>query len=176
MPDADRGGVITQEIYDGYHKKIYPNIMKQVDEYILPAVYENGKIHLGLGFYIKSDNPDKDIRTLNNSLNQFWSLLTATSINEIHRRIDMALKYPNDIQVTATIYDSIYGIARINAELIKWLNDNIVEIMIKDFVVDQVVKNEAALELGTDWSNMIELPNDVTEEQISDVLKQLKEQ
>jgi hypothetical protein len=67
-PDYERGGAITKEIYDGYHNVLYPNIMKQVNEYILPTVKEQGDIHLGLGFYIKSDKPDKDVRTLNNCL------------------------------------------------------------------------------------------------------------
>lgn len=173
MPDADRGGVITKEIYDGYHGKIYPNIMKNVNEYVLPVVYEHGKIHLGLGFYIKSDNPERDVRTLNNALNQFWSILTGTSINELHRRIDKSLRDTSHIQVTATIYDSIYGICLTDASLIKWLNDNIVEIMIKDFAVNQAVHNEAALEIGDSWANLIELSNDVSIHQIQSVLDSL---
>lgn len=68
MPDAHKGGVITEEIYNNYHQKAYPNIMKQVEEYILPTAKEKGRLHLGLGFYIKTDKPKKDVRTLNNAL------------------------------------------------------------------------------------------------------------
>lgn len=171
MPDAHKGGVITEDIYDGYHGKIYPNIMKQVHEYILPTVKDKGRIHLGMGFYIKSDKPDKDVRTLNNALNQFWSILTALAISELHARLDAQLVDPNVIQVTSTIYDSIYGIVKDDAELIKWLNDNIVEIMVKDFIKGQAVPNEAALEVGNSWAEMTELPNDCSQEHIEEVLK-----
>lgn len=171
MPDAHKGGVITEGIYNGYHDKIYPNIMRQVNDYILPTVKEHKRIHLGMGFYIKSDKPDKDVRTLNNALNQFWSILTALAISELHARLDAQLVNPNDIQVTSTIYDSVYGIVKDDAELIKWLNDQIVEIMIKDFIKGQVVPNEAALEVGTNWANMTELPNGCSQEHIEEVLR-----
>lgn len=173
MPDADKGGVITQDIYDGYHQRVYPNIMKQVDEYILPTTKKEGKLHLGLGFYIKTDNPKKDVRTLNNSLNQFWSLLTAISINELHHRIDTELTNPDHVQVTSTIYDSVYGIVLDDPAMIEWLNRNIVEIMIRDFVVDQAVKNEANLEIGNNWAELTELPNNASVEEISEVLDKL---
>ena len=175
MPDSHKGGSITQDIYDGYHKVLYPNIMKQVNEYILPTVKSKGRLHLGLGFYIKSDNPEKDVRTLNNSLNQFWSTLTAISINELHRRIDQTFVSSDTIQVTANIYDAIYGICLADASVIQWLNDNIVEIMTKDFIVDQAVHNEANLELGLDWSDLHSLDNNASLEDISQVLSILSQ-
>ena len=172
MPDADKGGVITQNIYDDYHNKLYPNIMKNVKDYILPTTKKEGRLHLGMGFYIKTDKPEKDVRTLNNSLNQFWSILTALAINELHHRIDSQLVNTDDIQVTSTIYDSVYGVVKDDPELIKWLNDNLVEIMVKDFIVDQAVKNEAALCIGTTWANVedITLPNNASLEEIKSAL------
>lgn len=175
MPDAHKGGVITQEIYDNYHQRAYPNIMKQVNDYILPRVKAKGNIHLGMGFYINSDKPDKDVRTLNNALNQFWSILTALAISELHARLDAQLVNPNDIQVTSTIYDSIYGIVKDDSELIQWLNDNIVEIMIKDFIEGQVIHNEAKLEVGTNWANMTELENNCSIEEIETTLRKYDE-
>lgn len=76
------------------------------------------------------------------------------------------------IQVTSTIYDSIYGIVKEDSELIEWLNNNIVEIMIKDFVKDQLVSNEANLEIGDSWASMTELPNNCSKEHIQQVLEE----
>jgi hypothetical protein len=170
MPDSHKNGLITPEIYDSYHTVLYPNIMKQVNEYILPTAKAEGKLHLGLGFYLKTDNPERDVRTLNNSLNQVWSILTAIAISELHHRIDTQLASPELVQVTSTIYDSIYGIVKSDPSLIKWLNDNLVEILTKDFIHDQAVPNEANLDIGTNWANMQTLPNDVQLDTISAVM------
>lgn len=148
---------------------MYPGITKYREEYVLPTVQANGKIHLGLGFYIASDKPDADIRTLNNATCQFWSILTAIAINEIHYRIDRD-SLQDDIQVTSTIYDSIYFIVKDDAETIKWLNDNIVPIMTQDFIEDQIVHNEANLEIGTSWADLHELSNNATLEEIQNVI------
>ena len=45
MPDSHKGGVITPEIYENYHTTLYPNIMKTVNEYILPTVKKDKEIH-----------------------------------------------------------------------------------------------------------------------------------
>lgn len=58
----------AEAIFDSYHNELYPGITKYREEYVLPTAQEHGKVHLGLGCYIKSDNPDKDIRTLNNAI------------------------------------------------------------------------------------------------------------
>ena len=107
MPDSHKGGSITPEVYDNYHKTLYPEILKQVDNYIIPTLKTSGKIHLGLGFYLKSDYPDRDVRSVNNALSQFWSILSVLTINKMHQLIDDA-NLQDDIQINSTIYDSIY--------------------------------------------------------------------
>lgn len=164
----------AQKIFDNYHNVLYSGITDYRENYVLPVCAENGRIHLGLGFYISTDRPGKDIRTLNNATCQFWSILTAIAINEINHRID-EMGYTNDIYVTSTIYDSIYMIVKEDAEIISWLNENLVSIMVQDFMIDQEVHNEANLELGTDWANLIELPNNASLEEIQSILNKLKE-
>jgi hypothetical protein len=174
MPDADRGGAITEEVYNNYHKVLYPSILKQVDEYILPTLEANGEIHLGLGFMLKSDNHKKKVRSINNALNQFWSILTAIAINEIHYQIDKA-GYKDDIIVTSTIYDSIYFDVKDDPTVVKWLNDTIIPIMSKDFMIDQPIHNDCDLCVGTAWSvEDIELPHNATLDEITQTLTKLK--
>ena len=111
--------------YDDVEKSIeleYQSIMKQVKEYIIPTVTETKELHCGLGFKIRSDRPEADVRTLNNALNQFWSILRAIGINELHHRIDETFVSPDTVQVTSTIYDSIYGICLADPEVLHWLN------------------------------------------------------
>lgn len=163
----------AEKIFNNYHKVLYPSITKYREEYVLKTVKETGRIHLGLGFYMKSSSPDKDIRTIANGTCQFWSTLTSIAINELHHRIDETFVDSSVIQVTSTIYDAIYGIALADSEVLKWLNDNIVPIMVKDFMVDQTVHNEAQLEIGKDWSDLHPIPIDSTEIQIQQILQGL---
>lgn len=128
---------------------------------------------MGLGARIYTDRPDNDIRTLSNSTCQFWSILTAITMNKLHQLIDEA-GYQNDIFITSSIYDSIYFTVRDDADIIKWLNDNIVPIMEQDFMVGQIVKNSVDLEIGPDWSELHKLPHNATTEEIRKVRKEWK--
>jgi hypothetical protein len=162
----------AESIFNNYHQNLYPDITEYRESYVLPTAAEHGKIHCGLGFYLHTDNADRDIRTLNNATAQFWSILTALSINELHKRIDAA-GYQDSIFVTSTIYDSIYLEVRKDANLIKWLNDNLVEIMVQDFMQDQIVHNECALEVGNSWADLVELSNSASLAEIQSVLDSL---
>ena len=163
------------DIFNNYHQKLYPSITDYRENYVLRTVEEEGEIHLGLGFTMKSDNPGKDIRTLANATCQFWSILTAIGINELHHRIDETFVSSDTIQVTSTIYDSIYGICLDHPEALKWLNDNIVPILVKDFIEDQIVKNEAQLEIGVNWADLQTIPLNATLDDCESILKSLKE-
>jgi hypothetical protein len=99
--------------------------------------------------------------------------LTILGINELHRRIDETLVDPNDIQITSTIYDSIYGIVKADPELIQWLNINLVEILTKDFMLDQAVKNDAELEIGPDWSTLYPVHHNASIEDITLTLQEI---
>jgi hypothetical protein len=78
--------------------------------------------------------------------------------------------------VCSTIYDSLYIYVEDNAETIKWLNDNAVELLCVDYITDQVVKNEAEGELGRNWADLHKIVNDASVEEIEDVIKQIKEE
>lgn len=152
---------------------MYPGITRYREEYVLPTTLEHGRIHLGLGCYIKSDNPNKDLRTLHNSTCQYWSILTLLTINKMHQLIDKK-GMQDKIKCISSIYDSIYYIVEENPETIKWLNDNLVEVMVKDFMIDQIVKNTAVAEIGLNWSELIQIPYNTSTEKIKEVLAQLR--
>lgn len=153
---------------------MYPGITHYRENYVLPTARSSGKLHLGLGCYIKTDNADRDCRTLHNATAQFWSILTLLSMHKLQVEIDKA-GYTSDIQITSSIYDAIYMVVRDDATIVKWLNDTLIPIMEQDFLPSQVVHNRANLEIGTDWSNISkhELPHDATLTQIQETLDAL---
>lgn len=134
---------------------------------------QDGELHIGLGCYIKSSNPDEEIRTLFNSCSQFWSILTLLSINKLHKEIDKA-GYTEDIKVINTIYDSIYCIVKEDTKIVKWLNDTLIPIMNKDFIENQIVHNEAAADIGYNWYDLHKLNNNESVEGIQYIMDELK--
>lgn len=172
FPDEHKGGVITQEIFDNYHNVLYPGITDYRENYVLPTAKNNGYIHLGLGCRLYSDNPDSDIRTINNGTVQFWSILTLIAINELNYRIAQE-GLQDDIAVCSTIYDSIYMYVKKDAKTIKWLNDNAVEALCVDYLENQVVPNEAEGEIGPNWADLSKVPNNASVKDIEAILKQL---
>ena len=154
---------------------MYPGITDYRENYVLPTAKQNGRIHLGLGCYLHTDDAARDIRSLNNATAQFWSILTALAINRLHKLIDDA-GLQNDIQVTSTIYDSIFFEVTKDASIIKWLNDHIIPIMTQDFIVSQTVPNMATLEVGTSWANYgtNPLPIQASLEEVQSVLDNLE--
>lgn len=159
----------AEAIFDSYHNELYSGITRYREDYVLPTAKSQGSLHLGLGFRIKSDKPDRDIRTLANNTCQFWSIITALTINKIHQLIDDA-GLQDDIFCTSTIYDSIYFCVREDAFIIHWLNTNIVPIITQDFMIDQIIPNEAAGEIGLDWSDLHHVANGATTSDIQTIL------
>lgn len=169
-PDDHKGGVITQEIFDNYHNILYPGVTDYRENYVLQTTKRQGYIHLGLGCRIYSKNPEQDIRTLHNATIQFWSILSLLAINEFNFRVDEA-GLSQEVRVHATIYDSVYSYVLKEAEILKWVNDNIVECMTVDFMVNQPIPNEAKGEVGQNWADLTPLSNNATLEECIEVLK-----
>ena len=172
FPDYDKGGVITQEIFDRYHNVLYPGITEYREGYVLPTACRQGYIHLGLGCRMYSDDPHQAIRTLNNATVQFWSILTLIAINELNHRIREE-NLENEVVVCSTIYDSIYTYVLNNPEIIKWVNDNMIEVMCVQYLEDQILPNEATGEIGRNWADLHKIPNHATVAEIAAVLETL---
>ena len=162
----------AEEIFNNYHKVLYPGITDYRENYVLPTAKEHGEIHLGLGFTLKTDDADRDIRTLANATCQFWSILTALTINKMHQLIDEK-GLENDVKVISTIYDSIYLEVTEDPAIIKWVNDNLIATMLVDFMEDQIIHNEAESDIGYNWADMVRIPNNASIEDIKKVLDSL---
>ena len=164
----------AEQIFNAYHNEMYPQITEYRENYVLPTAKQYGNLHLGLGCYIASSNPDKDIRTLANASIQYWSVLSLLAINKLHQLID-GNGLQDRIKVTATIYDSVFFEVDKDPEVIKWLNDHLIPIMSQDFMPNQVVKNSCDLCIGTSWADYDnnQLPHDASLEYITSILDNL---
>ena len=175
FPDADKGGVITQEIFDNYHNVLYPGIRDYTNKYVLARTKYDGFIHLGLGCRMYSSEADSDIRTLNNATVQFWSILTLIAINEFNYRVDQA-GFSEEIKVISSIYDSIYVQVLHEPCLVKWVNDNLIEIMCVQYLKNEEIHNEAQGEIGLNWADLHKVPNNASEEEVKQVLWSMYDQ
>lgn len=167
-PDDDKGGAITEEIFNNYHNSMFPGISKMRNKVMIQA-RKDGYLHLGLGCRMYSDDIKSHERTLFNAMSQFWSVLTLISLNELHHKIDIN-NMQDKVIPNATIYDALYGIVKNDPESVKWLNDTICPIMEKDFMEGQIVHNEAQLEIGSNWSDLTELSHNMSIDQIKGVI------
>ena len=171
-PDEHKGGVITQEIFDNYHNVLYPGITDYRENYVLPFTKQHGYIHLGLGCRMYSSNASQAIRTLNNATVQFWSILTLIAINELNYQVDLA-GLDQQIEVSSTIYDSIYLHVEKEPSIIKWTNDTLVPIMCTQYLEEERIHNEASGEIGRNWADLHKIKNNASIDEINEVLKSL---
>jgi len=162
-----------EKVFNAYHNDMYPGITKWRDE-VTHKANQQGEIEMGLGAKIKSDNINKDTRTLFNSQSQFWSILTLIALAKLHFRIQEA-NLQHDVLIVNTIYDAIYLEVRNEPSIIKWANEALVACMNVDFLENQIVPNDADCELSFNLSNPIVIPKTATLDQIQATIKQLKE-
>ena len=163
----------AQEIFNNYHNVLYTGISLMRDK-VLAAAVEQGRIHLGLGCYMNTSDPEKEIRTIFNACSQFWSVLTLLTVNKIHSLIKEK-GYENDIKVVSSIYDSIYLHIKCDAELIKWVNDTIIPILTVDFLEDIIVSNEAEGEIGLNWYDTVKVHNNANIQEIQTAIQKAYE-
>ena len=162
----------AETIFNRYHNELYPGVTKFREEYVVPTVLQEGRIHMGLGCYLKTDDPNRDIRTLVNGCSQFWSILTLLTINKMHQLIDEK-DWQDKVAINSSIYDSIYLSVEANPEVIKWTNDNLVKVMTQDWIIGQTVPNEATAELGLDWNDLKQIPHNASIGQIEELLSSI---
>jgi hypothetical protein len=125
---------------------------------LLPIAKKDKQIHLGYGLFLKTNNVEKNMRTLFNATSQSYSILTLVSATDIDKLITKE-GLENSIQVTNIIHDCIYFELDDDINLIKWLNDNIVKIMTRDFIHNQTIHLKAELDIGYDLYNVTTIPN-----------------
>ena len=116
----------------------------------------------------------KDIRTLFNALQQGYSVLTQIAALKMREMIIDAGK-TDSIQLINLIHDALYFEVDDNPETIQWLNNTLIPIMTANFLIDQKVKLQAALDIGYNLYDVKELPKNASIEDIHNIRKALQE-
>ena len=114
----------------------------------------------------------KEGRTLNNMAIQSYGLLMNRAGIALQKKIEDASLEP-DVVIINQIHDALYGLIRNTPEKVQWLNDNLIEVMVEDYVEGQVVHNEAELDLGYSWDDEKTLKNNASLEEVTEFLSTL---
>ena len=115
------------------------------------------------------------IRTAQNTLFQGTGAMTMIdSLNRFQQLIEKE-KYDNDVILVITIHDSVYMFIKEDPKIIKWANENLIREMVKDLFPNQLISNDAELDIGYAWSHHETISKNATEEEIAETLARLKE-
>lgn len=116
-----------------------------------------------------------EARTAGNMLSgQSYCMLNNRAVNEFMDRVYKS-EYRNDIKPVCLIHDASYYLVRNNVNVIKWVNDNLIDCMAwqeLDEIKHDKVKMEAELDIYyPTWADAITLPNNISKEQIKQIAK-----
>jgi len=119
-----------------------------------------------------------EARTAGNALGQSWCLLNNRALNEFMQRV-WASEYALSIKPIAMIHDALYFIIEEQAELVKWVNDNLIECMQwqeHQDIAHNTVKLGAELDVFYQhWGQPITLPNQASIEDIKQICLEASE-
>lgn len=163
-----------EQIFDAYHNKLYPEITEYKETYVIPTVRKQGEIHMLLGASLKSDDVDKDVRTIYNATIQSFSVITLIAIAQMQKLIDKA-DLNNQVKIINTVYDAAYFEVDDDPIIIKWVNDNFIPLITQPYLLNEKIPNDANCDIGYNLNHMIELQKQASIEQIEDTLIQLKD-
>ena len=173
-PDADKGGTITQAIFDRYHNELYPGVTQFKTEYVIPTVNSNKSLHLNWGLRLATDNPRGDLLPLNNANFQGYSDLTCIAAVKF-RNLYMSQGNPHNIMGLNIIHDALYYELDDTPEAVEWLNTNLIACMIPDFLHNQTVHLRAECDFGYNQKDMVTMSNNADLATIIDKLSTLKD-
>ena len=74
------------------------------------------------------------------------------------------------VKAVSIIHDSLTYEVDKDPELIKWVNDNLIEIMCRPFVLNQLVQLKAELDIGYNMKDMQTLHNNASIEDIKKLI------
>lgn len=151
---------------------------------------KNGYIDLAFGLRLRCPTLKKSIvtknmklsshaaavsRTINNAESQSYGMLLNRAIIELRERL-LKSEYVNDILLMNAIHDAGYFLVRENADVVNWLNINLVECMEwhdDPKIAHDDVKLGAELDIGRSWNNTTTIKNKASLDEIKEVLNSL---
>lgn len=178
----------AHEIEARYHE-LY-KVSDEYTQYVISKASANGYITLAFGLRLRTPvlgrvpygprMPYKAIeegRSAYNADSQSWGLLTNRAVIELRQRLLKAPEHiQNSILILNAIHDASYYLVRDDLEIIKWLNDNLIECMQwqeSPEIASEDVLMEAELDFGYNWAEMVTLKNNASLDEIREVRNKL---
>ena len=121
---------------------------------------------------MKANISEAEARTAGNALSQSYGLLNCKAANDFMERV-YASPYKYDIMPVMQIHDAQYYIFPDDVDIVKWVNDNLIECMSWQDLPElqhDVVKLGAELDLYISWDKPITLKNNISIEEIYDTV------
>lgn len=155
----EKAVVPAKNMHYSFHNELYYGMRDYREQVVIPEAKKYKNLHLGMGMYINQTHPlnMSSIRTLNNSVAQYYSVLSLIALEKF-RRIVYDKGYQDRIQIVSSIYDSVYVMVKKDAELIKWAANELKTQMEKDYIVDQPMPLIASPEISlASWADFTPL-------------------
>jgi len=172
----------AEEISDAFDN-LY-RATKQFNDSNILLAKQQGYLDVAFGLRVKcprinakdSKVASSEGRSINNSSTQSYGMLTNKASIIFLEKLK-ASKYPLDIKMINQVHDCIYFIVKEDVEVIKWLNDNLIEAMSwkDDPALEGPVPMEAELDIGYNGAYCKTLKNSATIEDVQVFLDALKE-
>ena len=171
----------AEEIVASYHKLhggVTEYYKKMTDAAVATGYYE---IETGLKLRAPGlQSTDEHVvgateRSAENALIQGFGMLTVIAMNKLQDAIE-AEGMEDDVVVTMNIHDAIYGYCTDSPEVIKWLNEKLVDVMVEDFYDGQDIKLKAEMDIGYNWKQQKTLKNNCSLEDIIEVLQECQKE
>jgi len=166
----------AQSVFDAYHELYRDTAIYAERNVELAKVqgYITGAFGLKLRTPgIRSRDPKKvssEGRSLNNMTIQSYGLLMNRAGIEFQKRIDADERLTDSVLVINQIHDALYGLVKNTPEMVKWVNDNLIECMNAPFMENQPIPLESELDIGPSWDKQYTIPNGISEEVIAEAL------
>ena len=172
---------MARSIETNYHK-----LYKESDEYVAQRINQackDGYVEVAFGLRIRTPllaqsilgskrtmhEAEAEGRTVGNALGQSYNLLNNRAAVAFMKLV-WASKYRYDIKPISLIHDAIYLLIRDNVEVVKWVNDNLIECMEWNELPEiqhETVKLGAELDIFySGWHQKVTIPNGATEAEI----------
>ena len=118
-----------------------------------------------------------EFRSANNAVTQSHGLMTTVAGTKFKKLLDKS-KYRENVLIINFIHDAVYLLIKEDIETIEWVNATLIDCMVnagdKQVKAGQhIVPIEACLDLGTHWGDQRELPNNATQEEIKEFIKEI---
>ncbi len=168
----------AEAVFDGYHKLYRDTAIyaERNTEKAKAQGYINGAFGLKLRTPgIRSRDQQKvgsEGRSLNNMTIQSYGLLMNRAGINFQKRIEED-HVVNNVMLVNQIHDALYGLVRNTPNMVKWLNDNLIDCMIEEFLPEQQIPLEAELDIGPSWDKQHTLKNNLTVEEIKSEMEKV---